>query len=158
MAGNILHQISAVVSDVCNELGVLLYDIEFVKEGKNQVLRVYIDKEPNGIFIDDCENTSKKVSEILDEMDIIKTQYILEVSSPGVERKLKQDWHFKKVIGKDIVVSLYSPLNNKKSLTGKLISYEYTLIIDCLGEIIELEKNKISSAKLHFDILKSIKN
>lgn len=158
MAGNLLQQISSLASDVCNELGVLLYDIEFIKEGKNQVLRVYIDKEPNGIFIDDCESTSKRLSEILDEKDLIKTQYTLEVSSPGVERKLKQDWHFKKAIGKDIVVSLYSPLNNKKSLTGKLVSYEDTLTIDCLGEIIELEKNKISSAKLHFDILKSIKN
>lgn len=156
MAGNIMNQITGVVNQVCDEIGVLLYDIEFLKEGKDQVLRIYIDKEPSGVFIDDCENTSRMLSEILDQSDMISTAYTLEVSSPGVERKLKQDWHFAKAIGKEIVVSLYAPINNKKTLVGTLISYDDILVIDVQGENIELEKSKISSTKLYFDIQKSL--
>lgn len=158
MAGNIISQTAELVANACDEFGVLLYDIEFSKEGKNQVLRIYIDKEPDGVFLDDCETVSRKISELLDESEIINIAYTLEVSSPGVERKLKQAWHYEKVIGKDIVVSLYSPLNNKKSLLGKLVSYGENLVIDCDNEIIELEKTKISSAKLHFDINAALKN
>lgn len=158
MAGNIVSQVSGLVEKACDEFGVLLYDIEFIKEGKNQVLRIYIDKEPGGVFLDDCETLSRTVSELLDQSEILDIAYTLEVSSPGVERKLKQDWHYEKAIGKDIVVSLYSPFNNQKTLTGSLVSYGDTLVLACGKETVELEKSKISSARLYFDINAALKN
>ena len=148
MANSIIGKITEIASEICEATGLILYDIEFVKEGKNKFLRVFIDKDEKGIFIDDCESFSRKMSELLDNRDIIPEAYTLEVSSPGLERKLSKDWHFEKVIGKKIDITLYAPLNGQKSITGRLTEYGNFLTIDEL----KIEKDKISSAKLHFEM------
>lgn len=157
MAKNILTSVIEVVSPLCEENGCFLYDAEFQKEGKNQILRIYVDKD-GGINIDECETVSRLISKKLDDEDLIATAYQLEVSSPGAERKLTKDWHYEKVMGKQIEVSLYAPMDGKKTLTGILETYdanEVTLLTN--GNSVSISKDKIASAKLYFDINEVLK-
>lgn len=104
--------------------GVEIYDIEYVKEGNDWYLRVYIDK-PEGISIVDCENVSRALSDVLDREDFIADAYILEVSSPGLGRTLKKDKHLQKSIGQEVEVKLFKPIDKCKLFVG---------ILDCFDE------------------------
>lgn len=157
MAKNIITAVSELASRICEENNVYLYDAEFQKEGKNQVLRIYIDKD-GGINIDECETVSRLLSEELDHADFIATAYNLEVSSPGAERKLTKDWHFEKVMGKQIELSLYAPVDGVKTVLGILEKVENDVIyLNINGETAEFPKNKVASAKLYFDIAEALK-
>ena len=100
-----------------------LVDVEFVKEGSDWYLRVYIDKD-GGITVDDCELISRAFNEILDREDYISEQYIFEVSSPGLMRPLKKEKDYKRSIGKLIDIKLYKPVDKCKEFTGVLDSYD----------------------------------
>lgn len=100
-----------------------LVDVEFVKEGSDLYLRVYIDKD-GGITVDDCELISRAFNEILDREDYISEQYIFEVSSPGLMRPLKKEKDYKRSVGKLIDIKLYKPVDKCKEFTGVLDSYD----------------------------------
>ena len=97
--------------------------VEFVKEGSDWYLRVYIDKD-GGITVDDCELISRAFNEILDREDYISEQYIFEVSSPGLMRPLKKEKDYKRSVGKLIDIKLYKPVDKCKEFTGVLDSYD----------------------------------
>ena len=100
-----------------------LVDVEFVKEGSDWYLRVYIDKD-GGITVDDCKLISRAFNEILDREDYISEQYIFEVSSPGLMRPLKKEKDYKRSVGKLIDIKLYKPVDKCKEFTGVLDSYD----------------------------------
>ena len=100
-----------------------LVDVEFVKEGSDWYLRVYIDKD-GGITVDDCELISRAFNEILDREDYISEQYIFEVSSPGLMRPLKKEKDYNRSVGKLIDIKLYKPVDKCKEFTGVLDSYD----------------------------------
>lgn len=100
-----------------------LVDVEFIKEGTNWFLRVYIDK-PGGITIDDCQLVSEEISEKIDEEDPIKQSYFLEVSSPGLDRPLKKESDFKKFRGELIEIKVFKPIDGKKNFEGELIGFK----------------------------------
>ena len=100
-----------------------LVDVEFVKEGSDWYLRVYIDKD-GGITVDDCELISRAFNEILDREDYISEQYIFEDSSPGLMRPLKKEKDYKRSVGKLIDIKLYKPVDKCKEFTGVLDSYD----------------------------------
>ena len=100
-----------------------LVDVEFVKEGSDWYLRVYIDKD-GGITVDDCELISRAFNEILDREDYISEQYIFEVSSPGLMRPLKKEKDYKRSVGKLIDIKLYKPVDKCQEFTGVLDSYD----------------------------------
>ena len=131
-----------------------IYDIEFVKEGGLYYLRVYLDKE-GGIDLDTCEVVSRALSEKLDITDPISQNYYLEVSSPGIERKLKTKEHFERYLGEVIDIGLYKSINGSKLLSGKLISYiDGVITVETADEIIgriEINQKETTSVKLHFD-------
>lgn len=122
-----------------------LVDVEYVKEGPNWYLRIYIDK-PGGITIDDCKIVSEEVSDLLDKEDPIPQRYFLEVSSPGLERPLKKDSDFEKFKGELVEVRLFKAINGKKIYIGELIGLIDNKIVITLdnGETIEFEKEKVS--------------
>ena len=91
-----------------------LVDVEFVKEGSNRYLRLYIDKE-GGITVNDCEAISRPLSDMLDVEDYIEESYILEVSSPGLGRPLKKDKDFKRHLGDEVEIRLFRPVDRKKN-------------------------------------------
>lgn len=126
-----------------------LVDVEYVKEGPHMYLRIYIDK-PGGITIDDCQKVSEQLGEKLDEIDPIEENYFLEVSSPGLDRTLKNDTDLESNKDKDIEISLFKPLNGKKKYIGKLIGFNNEKIIfndDEIGEV-DLEREYISKINL----------
>ncbi len=110
MAGkNTVKTVWEIVEPYVNELGLQLWDIQFVKEGAMWYLRIFIDSE-NGITVDDCENVSRAIDQPLDIADPIDKSYTLEVSSPGIERELTRPEHFEQFMGADVMVKMIRPL------------------------------------------------
>ena len=123
------EKVDQLVKDPIEKLGYSLYDVEYVKEGPEYYLRIYIDKE-SGIDLNDCEKVSNEINEILDKADYIKEQYYLEVSSPGIERKLRKDKHLEQNISKNVEIKLFKKDNNgKKEYIGKLKAFNQEEII-----------------------------
>ena len=100
-----------------------LVDVEWVKEAGTYYLRAYVDKE-GGITIDDCEVVSRALSDLLDRYDFISENYILEVSSPGLDRPLKKDKDFARSIGKEVELRLFKAIDKEKEFTGVLTAYD----------------------------------
>lgn len=111
------------VQPILQDKNLELVDVEYVKEGPNWFLRVYIDKE-GGVNLTECSEVSEELSEQLDQKDPIKQEYFLEVSSPGVERPLKTKQDFENNVNKNIYVSLYAPIEGEKEFEGVLKSFE----------------------------------
>ncbi len=151
MSSNIESKVISLIEEIINNLGYELYDVNYVKEGKEYYLRIFIDKK-SGIDLDDCEKVSNSINDILDEADYIKEQYFLEVSSPGIERVLRKEKHFKSQIGNKIMVKLFNPIDKQKEIEGILKEYnDNNIIIESEEKQIIIEKNNISVAKTVFD-------
>lgn len=133
---------------IAAENAVALVDLEFVKEGANWYLRVYIDKE-GGVTIDDCEAVSRALEAKLDADDPIEQAYILEVSSPGIDRPLKKDADFVKYQGETVDVKLYKAKDGRKQFQGKLLGLaEDVLSIEEAGETLAFERKDVASVRL----------
>lgn len=146
-----MTKLEAKIKDLLEEkiisLGYELYDVEYVKEGKDYFLRIYIDSNL-GITLEDCEKVSNSISDILDKTNYIKEKYFLEVSSPGIERNLREDKHFKSNIGNTIEVKLFKKVENKKIVTGILEGFdEEYLMLELNNSHIKIERNNISLVK-----------
>jgi ribosome maturation factor RimP len=116
---NIVEVVTDIAQPVVDEAGFELVDVEFVKEGSNWFLRIFIDK-PGGITIDDCQIVSERLSDKLDKADPIKQSYFLEVSSPGLDRPLKNDRDFERYKGELVELKVYRPINGNKEFEGIL--------------------------------------
>lgn len=137
---------------IVEELGLEIVDIEYVKEGKNWFLRLFIDKE-NGVDIEDCGIVSEQLSEKLDEVDPIPHNYYLEVSSPGAERPLKKQADFEKAVGKNVYIKTYEPIEGEKVFEGLLKEFDGEQVviqirIKTRTKDFVIPYNKIASARL----------
>ena len=133
------------------ECGVRIYDVEYVKEGKDYYLRCYIDKD-GGVNIEDCERVSRALSAKLDEEDFISEAYILEVSSPGLGRQLKKDSHLEYSLGEDVDISLYEAVYGAKEHTGKLKTFDKeNITIEADGEELVFKRKAIARISQHVD-------
>ena len=155
MAGKnstIAQKAEALALPFCEELGLNLWDVRFVKEGSEWYLRFFIDKE-GGVNINDCENLSRAVDAPLDEADFIEQAYYLEVSSPGLNRELTKDRHFEQMMGESILVKLYKAVNGSKELCGVLTEKtDETLTLTPVGEQpVTLSVSDIASVRLDDD-------
>lgn len=140
-----------IAGEVCNRHGVYIYETEYKKEGSEYFLRLFIDKE-GGVTIEDCENVSREISPLLDNLTFIKEAYIFEVSSPGIDRALSRDWHFEKAMGKEIDIKLFAPVDGKKEICGTLTKYDAGAItVDVNGKEITIEKGKAASVRLAYN-------
>src|SRR3954468_14819805 len=133
-------------------MGLELVDMEYVKEGRDWFLRVYIDKE-TGIDIEECGLVSERLSEKLDEVDPILHNYFLEVSSPGAERPLKKDKDFQKAVGKNVFIKTYEPIDGEKGFEGKLLEFDgqnlkIEMKIKTRKKTIEIPYEKVAKARL----------
>ena len=144
--------VEALLLPVAEANGVRIYDVEYVKEGSDYYLRLYIDKD-GGVTIDDCENVSRAMSDILDREDPIPEAYILEVSSPGLGRTLKKDRHFANSIGEEVEGSLFAPdENGDKAFRGILDDFDAAyVVIDEDGSKRRIERKNISLIRLYVD-------
>jgi len=154
---------------IAERLNLEIYDIEYIKEGGDYILRAYIDKE-GGVSINDCEAVSRALSDILDENDFITDPYILEVSSPGLGRQLKKDKHLAKSIGAEVLIKTYIPTEKEdfkaerkktkyktkkqaeKEFIGILKSFnDEIIVIENDGQEIPFNRIEIANIKLKFD-------
>lgn len=122
----VIERLETLVAPAVAECGCQLYDIEYVKEGADRILRLYIDKA-EGIDLDDCERVSRGVELVLDAHDPITGEYRLQVSSPGVERKLKKPAHYARYVGEKVHLKLFAPVDpvsGRKKFTGQLTGFE----------------------------------
>ncbi|MGM8214508.1 ribosome maturation factor RimP [Bacillaceae bacterium W0354] len=127
MSKNIVSITEELVQPIVDGMGLELVEVEFVKEGGNQFLRIFVDKE-GGVDIEECGRVSEQLSDKLDEVDPIEEAYFLEVSSPGAERKLKNKDDFKRFIGFHIFIKTYEPIDGTKEFYGDLLSFEDNLV------------------------------
>ena len=127
---------------IAEENGLYIYDVEFIKEGGHWFLRVYLDKpeENEYISIDECEEFSRKLSDVLDRSDPISQNYYLEVSSPGIERKIRRAEHFEASKGEIVDAGLYKAINGSKTLTGELMGLddEDNVLLKIDGETVKI--------------------
>ena len=136
---------------VVRENGCSLWDVEYVREGGEWFLRLYIDKD-GGVDINDCEAVSRALDPILDEKDPIPDSYHFEVSSAGLERTLKRPEHFGKSMGKPVTVRLYRPRDGAKEFVGTLEGYDNGRVtIATAAGPIAFEKNEVAMVRLHVE-------
>lgn len=151
MKKNIVTEIEQLVLPITDANDLELVDVEYVKEGGEFFLRVYIDKE-GGVSLNECELVTRTLNPILDEKDPIKDNYYLEVSSPGLDRPLKKDKDFVKYQGRDVEIKLYKPMNGSKLHEGELVGLTEEKNIKVIIDNEEVEFNKKDVALIRLAI------
>ena len=148
--GKIEDAIWKMAEPLIAENGMELIDVEYVKEGAEWYLRLFLDKEgEEGIDLDDCELISRKFSDVLEEKDPISQAYRLEVSSPGIERPLKRTKDFQRFQGEKVQVKTFSEVEGKKQFIGILQeTTEETVTVDVDGTNIVIPRKQIGKANL----------
>ncbi|AUJ26645.1 MULTISPECIES: ribosome maturation factor RimP [Virgibacillus] len=152
MSSKVIQTTEELVLPILKQKNLELVDVEYVKEGKNWFLRVYIDKE-GGVDITECGEVSEELSERLDQTDPIAEAYFLEVSSPGAERPLKKKKDFEENMNKQIYVKLYEPINGEKEYEGKLVDFANDVVtisykLKTRNQTVEIPFEKIAKARL----------
>lgn len=140
------------VMPILEDMNLELVDIEYVKEGKNYFLRLYIDSD-TGVDIEECGKVSERLSEKLDEIDPIAHPYFLEVSSPGAERPLKNAADMEKAVGKYINVKTYEPIDDEKQFEGQLAAFDGETVtieiqVKARKKQIKIPYEKVAKARL----------
>lgn len=151
---NTVEKVEEIIKPYAEDLGLDIWDVQFSKEGADWYLRIFIDKD-GGIDIDDCVDLTHAISKPLDDADPISQSYLLEVSSPGVERELTRDEHFEKYIGSAVMVRTIRAIDGVRDFNGKLVAYENkSLTVELQdGNNITVNKKETSYVKLDdFDI------
>lgn len=147
--GKVEETVTPVALKAAEELGYELYDIEYKKEGSEWYLRIFIDKE-EGMGVNDCETYSRFISPLLDEIDPVTENYILEISSPGMFRKLKTRKHFEKYTGCEVEAKLYKAISGRKKVCGTLKGYDgEAVVITENGEDIIIKNGDYMYVKLN---------
>lgn len=152
MSKKVTEIVEEIAQPIIDELKLELVDLEYVKEGKDWFLRVFIDSE-TGVDIEDCGMVSERLSEELDKQDPIPHLYFLDVSSPGAERPLKKEQDFHKAIGKQVAIKTYEPIEDSKLFEGKLLSYTgetvtLAIMIKTRKKEVQIPMSKVASARL----------
>ena len=136
---------------IVESCGYSLWDVEYVREGSERYLRIYIDKE-GGVDIDDCERVHRAIDPVLDEKDPIADSYHFEVSSAGLERALKRPGDFEQFMGAAVLVKLYRPRNGLKEIPGILRGYDNGKVtVEAGKETITFEKSEVALVRLRVE-------
>ena len=143
----IAKEVEQIIEGTDLELG----DVEYVRE-RNWYLRVFIDKE-GGVDLEDCQAVSEKLSKVLDEKDPISDNYLLEVSSPGLDRILKKDKDFVRYAGRSVDIHFFKARDGVKDLTADLVekTADGHLIVQVDGREDKIDMKEISQVRLHID-------
>lgn len=147
----LINEISNIVAPIAADLNYEVYHIEYVKENGDYYLRIYIDKD-GGITLNDCEALSRRVSDVMDEKDPIKDAYFLEVSSPGLNRTLFTIDHYKKFIGREVMVRFTKAIDGSKNVKGILKEVNDEEVIVESEQLVKVPMDKIKSANLEGEI------
>jgi ribosome maturation factor RimP len=151
MTESLLGDIEGLVKPVLDDMGIELVDIEFSSGKGRQLLRIFADR-PTGITLDDCAMVSREIGHLLDISDLIQHQYVLEVSSPGLNRPLKKETDFLRAIGEKIRVKTTLPLEGRRNFSGILKSVENGMLeLELDGAVFQIPEKMVKRANLVFD-------
>jgi ribosome maturation factor RimP len=147
---NVEDQIQHLLDPILTSLGLTLWNMEFKKQGSQWLLRIYIDREPGGVTLGDCEAVSRDLGTVLDIEEIVPHSYVLEVSSPGLDRSLTGPEHYRKCRGKRVKIKTYQPINGGKVFTGLLVGIEDGVVVleQDGGETLRILLDNVSKASL----------
>jgi ribosome maturation factor RimP len=147
----IRDRVFSLIEPVLEDIGFELVEVEYLSMQGRWILRLYIDKE-GGVTIDDCADVSRDLGDIIDVKEIIDHEYVLEVSSPGLNRPLRKEKDFINVIGSNVKLKMAQDLNGRKNFTGKLKDYNNrTVFLETDGNIIELPFDDVEKSNLIYD-------
>ena len=147
----ITELVESIARPIVEAHGCTLWDVEYVREGTERFLRLYLDKE-GGVDISDCEAISRAVDPILDEKDPIPESYHFEVCSAGLERPLKRPGDFERFMGSPITVKLYRPRNGLKEIPGILRGYaDGVVTVEAGKETIAFQKSEVALVRLRVE-------
>lgn len=147
---NTVSAVWDIAQPIADSLGLILWDVRFQKEGTNWYLRIFIDKE-GGVGIEDCVAMSHAIEEPLDEADPIEQSYNLQVSSPGLERDLVRDEHFRRFLGEKIMLKLPRAVDGQKEFHGVLEQYDDGTLTLVYGDNKTLTVNKKETSWVRLD-------
>ena len=147
----LVNEIYEMLKPIADELNYDIYHVEYVKENGELYLRIYIEKD-GGITLSDCEALSRRVSDLMDEKDPIKDPYFLEVSSPGLNRTLFTEEHYKRFIGREVMVKFTKSVDGKKNIKGILKEVNEDSIVVEADQLINIPKDKIKSVNIEGEI------
>lgn len=147
---NTTERVLEIAKPIAEQLGLEIWDVRYLKEGSDWYLRVFIDKQ-GGVGINDCVDMSHALDKPLDEGDFIPNAYILEVSSPGVERELVKKEHFEKMLGQKVMLKLIRPLDGKREFSGVLEGFDNGEITVSLEQDKKITVNKKETAYVRLD-------
>lgn len=154
MSGSVdfdIRKVTESVTPVLDEMGFELVDIEYLSQSGRWVLRIYADKE-GGITLDECARVSREVGNLLDVKDIIPNEYVLEVSSPGLNRPLKKEKDFERAIGKNVKIKMVAPINGRRRFAGYLKKVvQGTVYLEIDNNLFALSGKDIEKANLVYD-------
>ncbi len=151
MTESVLKEIERLIEPVLAEMGIELVDMEYRSGQGRRVLSIYADR-PTGINLDDCAMVSREIGNLLDVKDLLQHHYVLEVSSPGLNRPLKREKDFLRAIGQKIKVKTAVPLKGRKNFSGVLQSFENgTLQLKLDDTVVRISKESVNKANLVFD-------
>lgn len=152
MSKEILDRVRSLVDPILSNGGMELVDVEYRREGRGWVLRLYIDKQ-GGVTLDDCAHISQEVGRSLDVEDFILIPYALEVSSPGLNRLLKNEKDFVKYLNHFIKVKTFDPIESRRNFRGKLLGVSQQGIeIEIDGAIVHIPLPNVAKANLEVEI------
>ena len=149
---SIVEQVEKLILPLVEANKMELVDVQFATEHGQKILRVFLDKE-GGFGLGDCEAMSRQIGEAIDKSDFLNYAYVLEVSSPGLERVLKKEKDFLKFSGKKAKVTVFEPINGQRNFQGNILSAKdgRVEIDDVTGKVVSIEIAKIARAKLSPD-------
>jgi len=147
--GSIAQSVQELVAPLVAEEGLELVDVEYRKTGREWTLRILIDRVPGGVTVDDCQKVSRKVEDLIEVENLVPSHYVLEVSSPGLDRPLKNERDFLRYLNKRISVKTYAAIENRKTFEGRIADFKSeTLYLDEGGTVREIPLRDIAQARL----------
>ena len=148
----IVNEVSLIAESFLHEFGMEVVDVEFLFENGRWILRVFIDKE-KGVTLDDCASVSRELGDLIEAKNIIDYHYVLEISSPGLNRPLKKESDFMRSIGKMIKLKMFRPIDKRRNFVGRVTNVRegmISLLIDD-SNLVELPLNEIDKARLKYE-------
>lgn len=150
---DIAEQIRQILHPILESMGLTLWDLEFHKQGPQWLLRIFIDREPGGVTLNDCETVNRDLGAALDVEDIVSHPYTLEVSSPGLDRTLSKPEHFARFTGSTVKIKTFQSINGQKIFRGTLLGLVEGMVSMELetGLVLELPMTGITKASLEVE-------
>ncbi len=148
---SVIEEATRVIEPVLDELNFELVDVEYLSEHGRWILRIFVDRE-GGITLNECARVSREVGDLIDMKDVFNHEYVLEVSSPGLNRPLKKEKDFHRAVGKKLKVKMVAPIRGRRNFTGCLRDFRDGILhLELENDLVPLTRTDVEKANLVYD-------